>query len=264
MSRQANPNPTNPFAAPAPNADPGELTPIDGQSGDQAPSGGVFRLEAMAPGVENAEQAMSTARKRKVSTQAIALGTLLVVGGGGIYGMRLLGIGPLTTLAKFTAPEYDLSRPGSAGADQKKILQDLAANHAASQVPVDEVQKNPFRMSDVVGAPAAPTGDPNAAGRAAAERARRDAELRRGKVQGALAQLKINGIIGGSNPVARISGEAVRVGDTIGDPPMFRVKAIHGRSIDLELASAAGDNAEVFELSMDDEISNTNAPKKKK
>ena len=113
--------------------------------------------------------------------------------------------------------------------------------------------------------PSAPVGDPSAAGRAAAERARHDAELRRGKVQTALAQLKINGIIGGSNPVARISGEAVRVGDTIGDPPLFRVKSIQGRSVELELADTTlGETSPVFELSMDDDVSNTNGPAKKK
>ena len=118
------------------------------------------------------------------------------------------------------------------------------------------MQKNPFRMADVV-APTAvvPNGDPNAASRAAAERARRDAETKHGKVQAALSTLKVNGIIGGSNPVARISGEAVRVGDTVGE--IFTVKTIQGRSVELE------NEGVTYTLSMDDDSANSTKPKKK-
>lgn len=245
----------------------GGLMPLSDQQPEQSPAAGVFRLEAMVPGADGASGSAGAAglaapKKRKVSTQAIALGALLALGGGMIYGMRLLGIGPLTTLAKTVVPDYDLTKPSARAADHQKIIQDLAANHAASQVPVEEVQKNPFKMSDVV-SPTAPVagavGDPNAATRAAAERAKRDAEVKRGKVQGALAQLKVNGIIGGSNPVARISGEAVRVGDTLSDG-MFTVKAIHGRSVELTIANTDG---EVVELAMDDDALNSTKPKKK-
>ena len=239
--------------------------PDDRQQSAPGGGGGVFRLETMAPGMDSAQQSggaggaggLTAPRKRKISTQALALGVLLALGGGMIYAMRLLGIGPLTTLAHTVLPDYDLTKPSSRAADHQKILQDLAANHAASQVPVDEVQKNPFRMSDVVSpvATSTPSGDPSAASRAAAERARHDAELKRGRVESALAQLKVNGIIGGSNPVARISGEAVRVGDTVGE--IFTVTAIHGRGVELTHEGAT------YELSMDDQSANSTKPKKK-
>ncbi len=255
MSRNTNPNPSS-------NPGSGGLMPLDADTNQQGAGGGagttgVFRLETMAPGVDNAQQGgLAAPRKRKVSTQAIALGVLLAVGGGMIYAMRLLGIGPMTRLVSAAIPDYDLTKPSARAADHQKILQDLAANHAASQVPADEVQKNPFRMSDVVAPTAmAPTGDPNAAGRAAADRARRDAELRQGKMQAALSSLKVNGIIGGSNPVARISGEAVRVGDTVAE--IFTVKAIHGRGVDLEHEGVT------YTLSMDDDSANSTKPKKK-
>jgi hypothetical protein len=238
----------------------GGLMPLDNAQPEQAPAAGVFRLEGLAPGADGQGAGLVAPKKRKVSTQAIALGALLALGGGMIYGMRLLGIGPLTTLAKTVVPDYDLTKPSSRAADHQKIIEDLAANHAASQVPVDEVQKNPFKMSDVVAPPTPVAGDPTAAGRAAAERAKRDADVKRGKVQGALAQLKVHGIIGGSNPVARISGEAVRIGDTLADG-MFSVKAIHGRSVELELVNGDG---QIFELAMDDDDMNSTRPGKKK
>lgn len=240
----------------------GGLMPLGDEHAEQSPAAGVFRLEAMVPGADGSAggaSGLAAPKKRKVSTQAIALTVLLAVGGGMIYGMRLLGIGPLTNLAATVVPDYDLTKPSSRVADHQKIIQDLAANHAASQVPVEEVQKNPFKMSDVVSPAPVAAGDPNAAGRAAAERAKRDVELKRGKVQGALAQLKVNGIIGGSHPVARISGEAVRVGDILADG-LFTVKAIHGRSVELSVANTDG---ETVELTMDDDGMNSTKPKKK-
>jgi hypothetical protein len=239
---------------PSPSTSPaGGLAPLDAAAADKAP--GVFRLDTMAPGVDNAQQAMTAPKKTRVSVQAMTLAALLALGGGLIYAMRLLGIGPMTTLAKTSVPDYDLGH-ASAAADHKKIIEDLKADHAASQVPLEQVQKNPFRMSDLVQAPA-PTG-PNAdelATKAGAERARLAAEGRRRKVETALAGLKLNGVLGGSKPVARISGEAVRVGDTVAD--LFTVRAIHGRSVELVC------DDQTFTLQMDDEDANSLRPKKK-
>ena len=70
----------------------------------------------MAPGVDNAQQGgLAAPRKRKVSTQAIALGVLLAIGGGMIYGMRLLGIGPMTRIVSAAIPDYDLTKPSARG-----------------------------------------------------------------------------------------------------------------------------------------------------
>jgi len=75
--------------------------------------------------------------------------------------------------------------------------------------------------------------------------ARRLAELqaRLAKVQSEFNKLELNSVLGGSMPIARISGEAVRVGDKIGD--YFTVVAIHGRSVEL---SAEG---EIYTLFME-------------
>ncbi len=230
----------------------GSLQPMDAS---EPPQGGVFRLEGLEPGASG-EEGIGTPRKPKVSTQALTLGVLLLAGAGLIYGMRLLGIGPLTTLAKTAVPEYDLTRsPSAKAADHKRILKDLEANHAASQVPVDQVQKNPFMLAMLI-EPEPVADNTEQASRAAADKAKRELEAKRRRVQSTLASLKINGIIGGSNPVARISGEAVRVGDTVGD--LFTVKAIHGRSVELAFED------DVFTLEMDDDERNSNKPGRKK
>lgn len=228
------------------------LQPMD--STEQPATGGVFRLEGLAPGATS-EEGLGAPRKARISTQALTLGVLLVVGAGLIYGMRLLGIGPLTTLAKTAVPDYDLTRsPLSRSSDHKKILKDLEANHAAAQVPADQVQKNPFLLASII-EPEPVADNTEASKRAAADKARRELDAKRKRVQSTLAGLSINGIIGGPKPVARISGEAVRVGDTVGE--LFTVKAIHGRSVELEF------EREVYTLEMDDDGKNSNKSGKK-
>ena len=108
----------------------GGLMPLGDQPSEQTPAAGVFRLEAMIPGADGASggtgaPGLAAPKKRKVSTQAIALGALLALGGGMIYGMRLLGIGPLTTLAKTVVPDYDLTKPSARAADHNKIIQEV-------------------------------------------------------------------------------------------------------------------------------------------
>jgi hypothetical protein len=226
------------------------LMQTDAPMGDPGAPGGVFRLEAMAPGVENAE-ALAQPKKRKLSTQTLILAMLLVAGGGLVYAMRVLGIGPLTTLGATKMPDYDLTSGKSKTAEHKRVLEQLNAANVTTQVPVEQVQKNPFVMSELLG-PEPTAADPNA--KAGAERAKRDADARKRRFETALNGLKLNGVLGGSNPVARISGDAVRVGDVVGE--IFKVKAIHDRRVELEF------DGQIFTLSMDDDKDNHNGKRK--
>lgn len=237
-------DPSSPTGATGPN-----------NAGGAGGGNGVFRLDSLAPGSESPD-GLATPPRRKISAQTIFL-LLLVIGGGGmIYGMRLVGIGPLSALAFTQMPDYDLTKTGSKTAEHKKVLDQLSAANVKTQVPVDQVQKNPFMMADVLAPDAKGEGE-DVTSKASAERAKREAEARRRKVESALNELKLHGVIGGSNPVARISGQAVRVGDTLSE--VFTVKAIHSRSVDLEY------DGQIFPLSLDDDDANKNAngPKKK-
>lgn len=229
------------------------LMPLDAEQSPQ--NAGVFRLEAMAPGVENAQAALQAPRKSKLSTQALVLGVLLVIGAGLIYGMRLLGIAPLKALADITTPQYDLTKSADAGIDHRQLIKDLQADFSTSQVPLDQVQKNPFRMAEEEAETSTITNNTEAGARAAADRALRAGEAKKQKIQMALSTLKLNGVLGGSTPVARISGDAVRVGETVGE--MFIVKAIHGRSVELEF------EGQTYELRMDDDNANSTRPRRK-
>lgn len=242
------------MSKPAPSNPNAGLMPLDTlpgtQPGNPEDGGGVFRLDSMGGPAEGAPEALVAPKKGRLSMQTLFLGLLLLGGGGLIYGMRIVGIGPLSAIANAKVPEYDLSKPGSRTAEHQRVLNDLNTSHVKAQVPVDQVQKNPFRMADVLG-PETTTEDPAAAAKASAERFKRDQEAKRRRVESTLASLKVHGILGGSNPVARIGDQAVRVGEMVAD--MFTVSAIHGRSVDLEF------EGDIFTLNLDDDSANSNS-----
>lgn len=220
--------------------------------------GGTFRLEAMstsgdAPAID---PSVAPARKGLRSTQTIALALLVAAAGGVVYGMRQAGIGPMGALATTKMPDYDVTKaPGSKTADHKRVLAQLEATTTGAQVPADQVQKNPFRLADLLSTDGGPVDDgaSEAAERARAERVRRDAEARAKRVSAELNSLKVNAIMGGSTPVARLSGELYRVGDAVGE---FTVTAIRAREVDLE------SDGQIYTLSLDQSDPRKSAKKK--
>lgn len=223
-------------------------------------TGGVFRLDALAPGAAEAGTDAFSAPKSKVSQSVLFFVVLMVVGAGVLLFMRQVGIGPMASFGKLTTPDYDVTKDlKGKTSDHKRVLKDLSESSVTTQVPIDQVQKNPFKLSDVVGAGPQPGDDSGAEAARAADRAKRDAEARRKQVESVLAGLKVHAILGGggSNPVARVNDKAVRVGDSIED--LFTVKAMRDREVDLET-----DDHEVYTISLDDESSNTNKSKPNK
>ena len=63
-----------------------------------------------------------------------------------------------------------------------------------------------------------------------AEQERRIREEQEARWAEALSRISLQGVVGGRVPLARIDGETVRVGDTLGEG-MFTVEAIDGRSV---------------------------------
>jgi hypothetical protein len=243
------------------------ITPAQDPAASTEGLGGVFRLENFSPpqdGAPSGGPGASASGVRfsgkgsaggRLSKHFVLLG-LVVFGGAVLYGMRLIGIGPLKGLADGQVTvDYNLSDAGaSKTSEHTKMLGELNANHIAGQVPVDHVQRNPFRMAQgLVKTVEAATIDDGSA--KSADRVRREAELRRGKVESQLANLKVNSVLAGSNPVARIGGETVRVGDTVAE--IFIVKAIHGRGVELVC------DGREYSLSIDDDSKNDAKPRRK-
>lgn len=205
------------------------LPPAEDRAGEADPSAGHnplgnagMRMDALAPaGMEGMHAAPAGP---KVPSQVIFLLALLVISGGALYGMRRMGMGPIGAAADMPL-EFDYPRKAN-GAEHQKLLSDLNTSRITSQVPPDDVQKNPFKLAEALKrtdttltpGPTAPKGPS-------------DAERRAELIKSTLSGLRVHGILDGAVPVARINDQTVKIGDTVAD--VFVVKAIQGRSIEL-------------------------------
>lgn len=178
---------------------------------------------------------------RRFGGQAVLLGMVLLAAGGALFAMRYLGMGPRSSRGEEVKIDYDIDKAPIAG-DHMRVLADLSANRSAEQVPPDQVQRNPFRLEGqlTVAKPdvpvdSRPVQDP-------AEVARRE---RARKIEAAFAGLELHTVLGGSNPIARISGKTVRPGDQVAE--FFTVASIEGRSVSLEC------DGRVYVLSLSEE-----------
>ncbi len=109
--------------------------------------------------------------------------------------------------------------------DHERLLGDLRASVDVIQVPLHEVQMNPFVWKEQL-RPATPDAAPKPK-----ERQVDPAELERQRKQKALETalngMNLTAVFGGSSPIAVINGESRRVGDSLGDG-IFAVLRIDG------------------------------------
>lgn len=224
------------------------------ESPGQENLGGVFRLDALSPGAPAQSEAFTPTRA-KLSTQTLLLGVLLLAGAGIVYGMRVLGVGSLRNFASATVPDYDISKTGvNKTLEHKRAIEALHASDIKTQVAPEDIRKNPFKMADAL-LRSDPGDDGDKSAKQLADRLRRDTESRKSRIAAGVSKIKVNSILGGSNPVARIDGEFVRIGDQVDD--LFTVTAIHGRTVDLEC------DGKSYSLTMDEDL-NVNKKGKKK
>ncbi len=174
------------------------------------------------------DQALPEKRK-SIPDSVLILALVVAVAGGGLFAMRKMGLG---SQIQFTNVEIDYPLDNSAftGRDDE-LLADLR-NSDLEQVPLSQVQKNPFQLiSDghvIDDQPVAMAGETEAEARL-----RREQEERRREIVRKYADLDLNSVLLGSTPVARVSGETVRVGDMI--EGLFRVTSISARTVNLEV-----------------------------
>lgn len=177
-------------------------------------------------------------RRGKYASATVVL-AVIILAGGLLVGMRKLGMGPKLDILEIQI-DYPLEEQDpSSGKDHGRVLADLRNGGNIGRIPLDMVQTNPFtwRTLKPLAAKETPKGDP-------AELLRLQLEEQRKKVADAAQKLVLNSVMGGRIPMARISGELARVGDTVAGG--FRVKSIIGRIVTVE----SGDQA--FTLSMGD------------
>ena len=168
-------------------------------------------------------------KKRKIPDSALLLMLVIAIAGGGLYVMREMGLG---SKIQFTSVTIDYPLESLAqGGNEHDLLADLR-NNSIEQVPLNQVQKNPFEL---IGEGHMVTDYPVAAAGESAEEARlrHEREDRQRLIVRTYADLDLNSVLLGNVPVARISGQTVRVGDLVHG--LFRVREITGRAVNLEV-----------------------------
>ncbi|TVQ31714.1 MAG: hypothetical protein EA376_08605 [Phycisphaeraceae bacterium] len=221
----------------------------EAQLGLNAIAEGAGNAETPPEGTGNAGQALvgleagdptSPGRKPGMQSGLMVLALVVAVAGGVLIMMRQYALqGGL----QFVNVNIDYP----IGAGDKRIADDLEHDRVMSglrrsellvQIPLEEIQRNPFQLGEkpeeTVTVPDTRLSE--------AEILRRQREQRDREVRATLSALRLNSIISGHIPIARISGRPYRIGDTVAD--VFIIRSIHARSVDLDA------DGEIFTLSI--------------
>lgn len=185
-------------------------------------------------GAEVVEGAPTSTSKIKLTGPTLVLFAVAGAGAALLAGMRQLGLKVASAAEPEVAIDYT---PGEArnisnrACDQ--IIAVLERSGTPVQVPGDQIHKNPFLLQESKPAVEQPGEDPSERDRKRrAEDEAKKARDRQGQIEQTLANVKLLGVLGGKVPVARLNGDTVRVGDTVGE--LFTVTAITGRSVTLQ------------------------------
>ena len=170
--------------------------------------------------------------KAKLAGSSLAVGVVVVLGAVTLLGMKMTlgsiggGAAPSDAMAEidsFIATQNAAQQTGSDGpikapdAESQRVLDELNQNPIDHQVPVEEVETNPFDISAIVKRTAKTTNTDTGPG--ADPR-----EIVVSRAQAAAGKLKVDGI---SGPIVFIDGKDYRVGDTI-QGGLFELVSIDG------------------------------------
>jgi hypothetical protein len=170
---------------------------------------------------------------------------VIVIAAGGLFSMRKLaqvtaapGIdaGAETTIEDFLKKVDDPDDPlGDKSGSGDRIIAVLRETYSEQQVPLEDVQRDPFIL-DEAGGPAL-VYDPTADDLTRREQQfRQERDARRVEFEQAGATMRVRSVLAGSNPLANINGDVVRIGDIVragSDQIEFRVSAISTATVDL-------------------------------
>ncbi len=211
-------------------------TPAAGRPGKADPTTGNLLAELSGGEAAPAEAVSTPPRfRRRLKTQNVVIGAVIVLSIGALYAMRLYGMGAGITFQ--TVPiDYQLEKAaGRLTAEQRRILNDLQLSGTPIRVAMAHLNKNPFHLDSESGhviGPRPAIVDPN-----------QQAEELERLIAQTFSRLELNGVLLGRIPIARINGKTVRVGDTV--ESTFVIKAIHDRTVELEAT-----NGKVYALTI--------------
>ncbi|MDP1660657.1 MAG: hypothetical protein Q8L55_01975, partial [Phycisphaerales bacterium] len=146
---------------------------------------------------------MGAARKAPINVHGVLTVGILLIAAAAIWGMRSIGLKGVQAGVQAGDPAALNIDPGvrpavMSPADQH-LLADLNASRTLMQVPGEELQKNPFSLSDAL-RPRAKSLQGAAPGKEATME--EIAAQRQGELLAALADYKLQGVMGGSSAVA--------------------------------------------------------------
>lgn len=173
--------------------------------------------------------AIETAEESKIPPGVAVLLLVMLIGGGAIMLMRQFGLGGGYTFDEITI-DYPIDAQTASDSDDEyeQIISDLT-NHEVPHVALSDLRPRPFELRT---AQRVAESAPVSVGETEAERRERERRERRAELQREFQKLELNSVIGGSAPIARISGVAVRPGDRV--QGLFTVTRIAGRTVELE------------------------------
>lgn len=217
---------------------------IPGGPGNGESSSNIFPnlAETDSTGIPSLKQApvsaiSSSAPESKVSAQLVVALGVVAVGAAVIYAMRYIGM--QAGLDQQVASIEYASETNSSEFKQRfsTVMRDLDESTTAVQLPEDQQFVDaPFSRPSAMAEESVPaTPGMSEEERLALQRQReaeREREQRRDQIITEAKRLRLQGIVGGSRPAARISGQAVRAGMTLGE--YFTVVEITGRSVVVE------------------------------
>lgn len=142
---------------------------------------------------------------------------VLVLGAGLLYFMRQAGTGPRAANAEVEIDyEFADAEAARSVARQEQVIEGLRRAGPPSQLPPDDLGKNPFQLS---------TAQPGSNGDSGMDEANRQSS----RMSVALRGLRLQAVIDGRVPIARISGKTYRIGDRVGE--FFEIREIGGRAV---------------------------------
>ena len=208
------------------------------EGGDARQSSSIMADIGGRDGEGAAPSAPAPIRKSKIPMQVVVVIAVVAASGGAIWWMKSASSGLVGRLS-------DLKIVGDISNDvakltprQQAVLSQLDITQEVVQVDPDEITKNPFKLKDdmpleLLGANDGEQIDPRDA--EAARRLMEEAAARKQRereIEDEFRKLTVSSIVGGSRPIAIVSGNPVRIGGRLGR--FFTVTAIEGRHVTLE------------------------------
>ncbi|MBT8484284.1 MAG: hypothetical protein HKO59_14620 [Phycisphaerales bacterium] len=207
-----------------------------------------------------------------VASRRVGGGTIIIVAVvltaiAGLFSMRKLadvtaaaGIDAEieATIEKFLDSLADVGpvpAAGSEGVNDEVVIALLRESYSERQVPLRDVARNPFVIDQIDTTVVPPPIDQTAISTREQERLWNQQRENRQRIWSTDAgSLRLKAVMGGSNPLAIIDGETVRVGETIlgkTNQTTFRVSEISKGSVELLAEAPELDMTETYTLQLE-------------